>query len=107
MARYLQVAEEANKVAKELHKLALTDRDPEGDVDEAALEFRTAELIAMLVNYGLRCSPRAVQSTVRLRAVQTAVKGLPCNVDMVKMTSDDGERSYNALRITPKEVDRG
>lgn len=95
MARYLQVAAEANEVAKSLFNLV-----PEENRQAAA------GLIAKLVNYGLRCSPRAVQSTVRLNAVRRAVYGLPVEVGMVKVTDPVTHKSFNAITISG-ESDKG
>lgn len=89
MSRYLQVAEEANKTAKELLDLIPKECQP-----------NAACMIAQLVNYGIRCSPRPVQSTVRQRAVTTAVKGLPVRVTMVKRVTESGD-IYNALLTDP------
>lgn len=99
MARYLEVAAEANKTATNL--LALV---PEAHRADAAA------MIAHLVNYGLRCAPRAVQSTVRLRAVQTATRGLPVKVDMQKRTDPKTGRTYNVLIVNGQgqaEADEG
>lgn len=91
MARYLEVAAEANEEAKEL--LALV---PEGDRPKAA------ESIARLVNFGVRCSPRGVQHTVRLNAVRRAVWDLPVTVTMEQRTDPKTGRTYNVLITTPK-----
>jgi hypothetical protein len=86
VAKYLEIAAEANSVAKNLLNLI-----PESDRPQAA------EMIARLVNYGIRCSPRGVQHTVRLNAVRGAVKGLPVQVSMVEKTDERTGRVYNAL----------
>jgi hypothetical protein len=90
MARYLEVAAEANVVAQRLLELV-----PEAQQPQAA------ELIARLVNFGIRCSPRAVQSTVRFNAVQRAVRGLPVKVRMEQKTDERSGRTYNALITSP------
>lgn len=90
MARYLEVAAEANGVAQKL--LALV---PEVDKPQAA------DLIARLVNFGIRCSPRGVQHTVRLNAVRKAVQGLPVKVSMNEVTDEKTGRTYNALVTRP------
>jgi hypothetical protein len=89
MARYLETAREANELAK---KLLL-------EVDESKRP-EVAEMIARLVNFGIRCSPRGVQHTVRLNAVREAVRDLPVHVSMVQKVSDRG-RTYNALVTQP------
>ncbi len=88
MARYMQTAGEANKVAKELMKL----------IDQESHQV-AASMIAQLVNLGIRCSPRGVQHTVRLNAVTEAVKGLPIRVQMEERTDPKTNRSYHALSI--------
>lgn len=88
MPRYLEVAAEANEVAKRI--MAVPGIAPD---DRPML----AELLARLVNLGIRCSPRGVQHTVRLNAVRAAVRGLPVRVSMVEKTDERTNRTYNAL----------
>lgn len=90
MARYLVVAAEANATARKL--LALV---PKADQPAAA------ELIARLVNYGVRCSPRGVQHTVRYNSVKVATEGLPVKVSMTEKTDPVTGRTYHALVTTP------
>lgn len=90
MARYLEVASEANKLAKQLLELV-----PESERPKAA------EMIARLLNFGVRCSPRGVQHTVRLNAVVRAVQGLPVHVSMRKVTDEKTGKTYNALVTRP------
>jgi hypothetical protein len=90
MARYLEVAAEANGVALSLLSLV-------PDVDQP----KAAEMIARLVNLGVRCSPRGVQHTVRFNAVRRAVQGLPVKVSMVQKTDERTQRTYNALVTQP------
>lgn len=95
MAKYMQTAAEANEAATLLYDIVESKLS---DDEKGA----AACLIARLVNYGVRCAPRAVQSTVRLNAVKRAVEGLPVRVTMEKRVipgSDD--RTYNALITTP------
>ena len=95
MARYLKTAAEANGTAKELMELVTSDcRTALG---EERYRGKVAMLAARLVNYGVRCAPRAVQATVRLRAVQEAVKGLPVKVTMEKYVDEETGRVYNRL----------
>lgn len=86
MARYLQTAAEANKVAQALLSLVSENDRP-----------MAAEMIARLVNFGIRCAPRAVQSTVRLNAVREAVKGMPVRVSMEQRRDERSGKTYNAL----------
>lgn len=86
MARYLEVAAEANVLAVQLLALIPADKQPQA-----------AEMIARLVNYGVRCSPRGVQHTVRFNAVQRAVRGLPVKVSMKECTDEKTKRTYNVL----------
>lgn len=88
MARYLEVAADANKTARALMELIPQERQKDA-----------AAMIAHLVNYGIRCAPRAVHSTVRLRAVERAVYGLPVRVDMIQKTDPKTSRTYNVLTV--------
>lgn len=92
MARYLQVAAEANKTAIEL-------------VDMVPDEIKTqvAVLAGHLVNYGIRCNPRPAQSTVRLNAVREAMKGLPVSVSMETRVDEVRKSTYNVLLLEPKK----
>lgn len=90
MARYLLVAADANIVAKNLLDLVPEESKPQA-----------AEMIARLVNLGVRCSPRGVQHTVRLNAVKRAVQALPVRVSMILKTDEKTGRSYNALVTEP------
>ena len=84
MARYMQVASEAAEVADELFAMV-----PEAKQAEAA------EKIARLFNYGIRVSPRAVHSTVRINAISEAVKNLPISCRLEKV--ENNGFSFNAL----------
>lgn len=88
MAKYLKVAAEANQVAQELIQMV-----PEQD------RPRAAEKIARLVNFGIRISPRPVQSTVRINGVSASVKGLPVRCKLEERQSDRG--TYKVLVTTP------
>lgn len=99
MPRYLEVAAEANKVAKELMQvIGNCDRGPLSQEDYG----RIAELIARLVNYGIRCSPRAVMGTVRLNAVKRAVQDLPVKVWMEERKDEHTGRTYKVLCTVPE-----
>ncbi len=91
MARYLEVAAEANAVAKRLMEFIHEETD----------RPKVAELIARLVNFGIRCSPRGVQHTVRFNAVRRAVMDLPVHVNMVEKQDERTGRTYNALVTKP------
>lgn len=90
MARYMEIAGEANVVAKELLEMV-----PEN------LRPVAAEKIAKLVNFGVRCSPRGVQHTVRYNAVARAVQGLPVKVRMKEVRDEKTGRTFNALTTEP------
>lgn len=90
MPRYMETAAEANVVALKLLELIPEENKP-----------LAAEMIARLVNYGVRCSPRGVQHTVRLHAVQRAAMDLPVKVSMVTRINEKTNRSYNALVTIP------
>lgn len=62
---------------------------------------QAAEMIARLVNLGVRCSPRGVQHTVRFNAVHRAVRGLPVKVSMKEVRDEKTGRSFNALVTEP------
>lgn len=96
MARYMKVAAEANETAKQLYEIATFNLDP----IELGPRKEIAKLIAKLINYGVRCSPRGVQHTVRLNAVKRAVEGLPVKVSMKEVTDPDTGRTFNALELT-------
>jgi hypothetical protein len=85
----MEVAAEANTLAHSLLALVPADDKP-----------KAAEMIARLVNFGVRCSPRGVQHTVRYNAVRRAVQGLPVKVGMKEVRGLNG-RSYNALVTEP------
>lgn len=99
MPKYLEVAAEANVVAKNLMKLV---REVIGNPLPEEVEGRIAEMVARLVNLGIRCSPRGVQHTIRLNAVRRAVQDLPVKVSMEERKDDCTGRVYNALVIQPK-----
>ena len=99
MTRYMKTAAEANVTAKQLFELGTKYLDP-CDLGPRTVEQykkEVATLIGQLVNYGVRCSPRGVQHTVRLNAVREAVKGLPVEVSMKEVTDPDTGRSFNAM----------
>ena len=91
MPKYLEIAGEANETARDLLDLV-----PE------PLRVLAATKIARLINYGLRMAPRPVQSTVRLRAVERSVEGLPVRISMKEVERPDGS-SYKILETTPIE----
>lgn len=89
MPKYLDVAAEANVVAKNLMHVIRGE--------SAETQAQVAEMIARLVNLGIRCSPRGVQHTVRLNAVRRAVRDLPVKVSMEERTDERTKRTYNVL----------
>lgn len=90
MPKYLEVAADANAVARQLLEMVPNEDKP-----------RAAEMIARLVNLGIRCAPRGVQHTVRLNAVRRAVQDLPVRVSMGERTDDRTKRTYNILVTQP------
>lgn len=96
MPKYIEVAKEANAVAQSLMKYVSTPLEELGD-DLATYEAKVAEMIARLINLGIRCSPRGVQHTVRLNAVREAVRGLPVRVSMEERKDERTGRTYNVL----------
>lgn len=94
MARYLETAAEANK-------LALNIFDKYGRNLPEEQQFDLADGLARLVNYGMRCCPRAAHSTIRLNAVKRAAQGLPVKVGMEELTDPKTGKTYNALTTKP------
>lgn len=92
MARYMEIAKEANAVAKTLLALVNDDND----------KPKAAELIARLVNLGIRCSPRGVHHTIRFNAVKEAVSDLPVKITMQEVEDSKTGRKYHALTYTQK-----
>lgn len=89
MARYLETAAEAQGTIDQLLSFV-----PEEHRKEAAV------LIAHTMNYGIRCCPRAVQSTVRLNAIRTACKNLPVSISLEEKEGYQG-KTYKVLRVVP------
>ena len=94
MPRYMEIAAEANKVAKDLMDLVELHHDP-------IISARAAELVARLYNLGIRTAPRAVQSTVRYNAVKRAVQDLPVKISMEQKVDERTKRTYNVLVTQP------
>lgn len=89
MSKYMQTASEATKTVDALFALI-----PEEKHEQAAT------LITQVFNYGIRISPRGVQSTVRLNAVQKATENLPVSVRLKEVTNENTGYSFKALDIT-------
>ena len=99
MAAYMEIAGKANEVAKEL--LALL---PETNKMAGAI------LMAKLVNFGVRVSPRGVHHTIRKNAVQVAMRGLPVTVRLeeVQGTNRYGRSAtFHALIVNGNNADNG
>lgn len=94
MAKYLQVAEKAKQ---------LIDRVMENIPKDSPFRSEVAADLAYLYNLGIRTSPRPTQSTVRLRAVQAAVKGQPLRVTLVEKEGRGlrGPYTFKAICIQP------
>ena len=95
MPKYMEVAAEANTLAK---KLMEKIKGPLGETEYSEV----AEMVARLVNYGIRCNPRPAMSTVRLNAVKRAVEGLPVKVWMEERTDEKTGRSFKVLCTVPQ-----
>lgn len=100
MPKYLEVAAEANAVAKDLMAFIQDVSDGAGPLTEKE-KGEVAEKLARLVNLGIRCSPRGVQHTVRLNAVRRAVQDLPVRVSMEERKDERTGRTYNVLVTQP------
>jgi len=103
------VAEEASKMIEDLVSFVCDSGTPPGlDGDENdLLRFKTevARFAGLIYNQGIKTAPRAVQSTVRLRAVQKALQSFPlvCTMKKTSYTRRDGtEGTSNALSIISK-----
>ena len=86
MARYMEIAAKAEEAALELLSVVPEEHKP-----------FVAEKIARLVNFGIRVSPRAVHSTVRINAVQRATRRLPVKCRLVERVDENTGRPYKAL----------
>jgi hypothetical protein len=91
MARYHEIAAEANDMASQL--LAMVP---------STLRVQAAEKLARLFNFGIRVSPRAVHSTVRINALQVAMRGLPVRCRLEERQGDRG--TYKVLVTEPPAV---
>lgn len=91
MAKYIETAMSAGRIARELLDLIPDTVKPEA-----------AELIAKLANMVVRCAPRGVQHTVRLKIVETVVDNMPVVVGMVKKEDEFTKRTYHALYTVKK-----
>lgn len=90
MARYLQTAAQANKLAQQALQLVSPEDRP-----------LMAEAMARMFNYGFRCNPRAASGTIRINALNTAFKGTPVKCSLERRTGHGG-RKYNALVTVPQ-----
>ena len=97
MARYLQTAETARNEMNRWIEGAMPD-GPTGPVVVTRREV--IALCIRMANYGIRMNPRACQSTVRERALQTLAAGSGLDVRLVEHHNPDG-RSYKAIDIKP------
>lgn len=86
----MKVASDASKEADLLLSLIPEERRGDGAI-----------LITRLFNYGIRVSPRGVQSTVRINAVRECVKNLPVHVSLKDVSTPRGY-TFKALDIVSK-----
>lgn len=89
MSKYMQTARDAQGTVDALFALI-----PEKDREQGST------LIAQVFNYGIRISPRGVQSTVRINAIQEATKNLPISCRLEEVTNEKTNYSFKALKIT-------
>lgn len=87
MARYMTVAADANKLLLSIRELLKDEFKDQG-----------TEMLLRLFNYGIRVSPRGVQSTVRLNAVRRAAEETNVQVSMKGVKNARGY-IYNALQL--------
>lgn len=87
MARYMTVAADANKLLLSIRELLKDEFKEQG-----------TEMLLRLFNYGIRVSPRGVQSTVRLNAVRRAAEGTNVQVSMKEVKNARGY-IFNALQL--------
>lgn len=87
MARYMTVAADANKLLLSIRELLKDEFKEQG-----------TEMLLRLFNYGIRVSPRGVQSTVRLNAVRRAAEETNVQVSMKEVRNARGY-TFNALQL--------
>lgn len=91
MPRYLETAEKARILVDQI--LATVEKDARPEL---------AAQLAKLYNLGIRTSPRACQSTVRINAVRAAMKTAPVKVSSSQVPIEGRpEKSFVALQVTP------
>ncbi len=89
MARYLEIAKSAQSLIDVIMK-KIPEDVPYRDTIIADLAY--------LYNLGIRTAPRPVQSTVRLRAVQAAIKSQPLKAVLEEKEGRNG-KTFNYLRL--------
>ena len=91
MAKYLEVAKEARKQIERI-----LDSSMFGATEKVRADL--VKELAYLYNLGIRTSPRACQSTVRLRAVQEAIRGFGVQARLEEVERDG--YSFKKLVLT-------
>jgi len=106
MARYLEVAHELGREIEKFIKAYGPGAADENQMARAAQllgvkEAMMARDLGYIVNLAVRCSPRAVQGTVRKNIVEAAV-GKWCRVAMTKGHDEQTGRDFNKISITER-----
>lgn len=105
MAKYMELAETTNefiKTAFELYKEMLESNN-RLDKSKEPIEPKLKEfaiLLGTIYNLGIRTAPRPTQSTVRFRAVEQALRGLPVKATMKEVKDEKTGNSFNHLELT-------
>lgn len=99
MARYLDTASDLRKEVNSFMEAYVKDNHPM--VEDSANMKEAAVQLGHIINLAVRCSPRAVQGTVRKNIVATAM-GKFCEVAMTQEVDEKTGRNFNKIHITPK-----
>lgn len=104
--RYLKIAEQARGHINKITNV-LTNPDLSAEAKQEYIDRELPSDLMYLYNLGIRTAPRGVQSTVRIRAIETAGKDQPVKASLKPVTKQFGGRtiSYKALRLESTNTD--
>lgn len=109
MARYMETARKAGdykaRATNEILEMVQRDTGFKGDISKELIE-RLLEYGLRMMNYGIRCSPRGVQSKVRLNAIKEAGKDSGLKISMTDVQSkrrDGTPYTFKALTINGEQ----
>lgn len=103
MPRYMETAEELRSEVNQFLRIVesyMVDAGLPSDSVQGALT-EAAVHMGRIVNLAVRCSPRAVQHTVRKNIVQKAVRDY-CRVGMAEVVDSETGRTFHKIDIVPK-----